>query len=371
MPTPIGTPITVALPATSDPGPIGVGADVPSGANLCLAFLSGSNDAGVTLDALAADFVAGGAFVVTNHAGFTGYGAQFGVAKVTSSGSGKTITPDWSAALVYGPTCFLVFLNVTDADAAVADLSAQGARLVMGNSADTTAFTGSVSSGTSDLVYNFDTMYTTSGQNPGTPTDFTSIALQTDLRGASSRLSARNGADSSTGGTTVNTNYSSLILVAVRDVAGGGGHSATPANSNGGATVSGTTATQNHLGQPAGSNGGATVASTSATQTYRATAAASNSGATVASTTAEQSMAQITLGPLKNNTGTLLASQTGVVVHVYAVATGNKIVSKTGLTTDAAGMLVFSDAAMAVGTEYRIVIVLGSGAEGMAKASAA
>lgn len=79
----------------------------------------------------------------------------------------------------------------------------------------------------------------------------------------------------------------------------------------------------------------------------------------------------ITLPALRNNTGTLLAYETGATVHAYAVATGNKVVSKTGQVTDAAGVMVVSDMALVAGTEYRCVIVLASGAEGLQKATAA
>lgn len=78
----------------------------------------------------------------------------------------------------------------------------------------------------------------------------------------------------------------------------------------------------------------------------------------------------ITLGPLKNNTGTVLASLTGITVHVYQTS-GALVVTKTGQTTNGSGTLVVSDAAIAAATQYRCVIVLGTGAEGMDKATAA
>jgi hypothetical protein len=71
--------------------------------------------------------------------------------------------------------------------------------------------------------------------------------------------------------------------------------------------------------------------------------------------------------PLKNNTGTVLASQTGVTAHVYEVASGNKVATLTGQTTDANGVMTISSALFSAATEYRVVVVLGSGAEGMAK----
>lgn len=79
----------------------------------------------------------------------------------------------------------------------------------------------------------------------------------------------------------------------------------------------------------------------------------------------------ITLPALKNNTGTLLANEVGATVHVYAVATGNKVVTKTAQTSDAFGVMAVTDAALVAATEYRCVIVLASGAEGLQKATAA
>ena len=78
----------------------------------------------------------------------------------------------------------------------------------------------------------------------------------------------------------------------------------------------------------------------------------------------------ITTEPLKNNTGTVLASETGVTVHVYET-TGELVVTKIAQTTDADGIMAITDALIEASTEYRIVIVLGSGAEGMDRITAA
>ena len=79
----------------------------------------------------------------------------------------------------------------------------------------------------------------------------------------------------------------------------------------------------------------------------------------------------ITTPALKNNTGTVLANETGVTVYVYTPDTGALVVKKTGQTTNGSGVLAVTDALIAASTQYRIVIVLGSGAEGMDKATAA
>ncbi len=78
----------------------------------------------------------------------------------------------------------------------------------------------------------------------------------------------------------------------------------------------------------------------------------------------------ITCPALKNNTGTILANESAITAFVYSVSTGALVVTKTGQTTNASGVLVFTDAAIAAGTTYRVVIVLGSGAEGMDKVAA-
>lgn len=74
--------------------------------------------------------------------------------------------------------------------------------------------------------------------------------------------------------------------------------------------------------------------------------------------------------PLKNNTGTLLASQTGATAYVYNVSTGALVVSKTGQTTDVSGVMTISDALITPATQYRVVVVLSGGAEGLAKYTA-
>ena len=61
---------------------------------------------------------------------------------------------------------------------------------------------------------------------------------------------------------------------------------------------------------------------------------------------------------LKNNSGTVLASETGVACNVYNASTGALVVRKTGLTSDASGIVSVTDAAMAAGTTYSYEIVL-------------
>ena len=79
---------------------------------------------------------------------------------------------------------------------------------------------------------------------------------------------------------------------------------------------------------------------------------------------------RLVIGPLKNNTGTLLASETGATVYVYQTS-GAHVVTKTSQTTNGSAIMTVSDAALAAGTTYRFVIVLSGGAEGMDKQAAA
>lgn len=75
-------------------------------------------------------------------------------------------------------------------------------------------------------------------------------------------------------------------------------------------------------------------------------------------------MASLTLGPLVNNTATVHASVSGVTVHVIV---GAAVVTKTGVSTNGAGMLTVSDAALTVGATYRAIIVFADGSEGLGK----
>lgn len=64
---------------------------------------------------------------------------------------------------------------------------------------------------------------------------------------------------------------------------------------------------------------------------------------------------------MKNNTRTVLANETGVVCNVYNASTGALVVRKTGLTSDASGIVSVTDAAMVAGTTYAYDIVLTGG----------
>ena len=78
----------------------------------------------------------------------------------------------------------------------------------------------------------------------------------------------------------------------------------------------------------------------------------------------------ITTPALKNNTGTILANESGITAYVYNPVTGALIVKLTGQTTNGLGVMTLTDAAIVSGTQYRVVIVLSSGDEGMEKLTA-
>lgn len=71
--------------------------------------------------------------------------------------------------------------------------------------------------------------------------------------------------------------------------------------------------------------------------------------------------ATITSDAIKNYSGTIRASETGWIANVYNTTTGALVVRKTGLSTDASGIITFNDAAMATGTSYRVDFDDGAG----------
>lgn len=70
--------------------------------------------------------------------------------------------------------------------------------------------------------------------------------------------------------------------------------------------------------------------------------------------------------PLKNNTGTLLASQSGITVAVLQAADLVSIYEATGLTTNASGLLAaISNASITTGQQYHVAIKLADGGVGI------
>jgi len=63
---------------------------------------------------------------------------------------------------------------------------------------------------------------------------------------------------------------------------------------------------------------------------------------------------------LKNNTGTVLANETGVIVNVYDQTSGVLVLHKTGQTSNASGIVTVADAVLTPGTTYAYEVVLTS-----------
>ncbi len=79
----------------------------------------------------------------------------------------------------------------------------------------------------------------------------------------------------------------------------------------------------------------------------------------------------ITTPVMKNNTGTVLANETGVIVNVYNASTGALIVQKTGQTSNASGIVTISDALIVPATTYAYEVVLTGSRRRLPTASAA
>lgn len=128
------------------------------------------------------------------------------------------------------------------------------------------------------------------------------------------------------------------------------------------------------------SGSGTNVSATAQTisiATYTATVSGVSTGGTnltsttasISASTYQASVSQvysITTEPLKNNTGTVLASTGAIIANVYNISTGALVVRKTGLTSDASGVVTFSDAALSGGTTYIVQLTIGT-ADGVAR----
>lgn len=117
------------------------------------------------------------------------------------------------------------------------------------------------------------------------------------------------------------------------------------------------------------SNAFALVSSATTHNVTLANSSQANAASTVA-ITSSATTGTLTTAPLKNNAGTLLANETGATAYIHHMTTGALIVAKTGQTTNASGVMTVTDAAIAAGTQYRIVVKLASNAEGLDKLTA-
>jgi hypothetical protein len=110
------------------------------------------------------------------------------------------------------------------------------------------------------------------------------------------------------------------------------------------------------------------TASTAYTQRVRAKDAVGNVSTpalSLAVTTSAVAVGSFTSRPLVNNTGTVLASQSGWTVRINNGTTGSLIATKTALTTSSLGVLAYSDAGCTVGTTYEHIYVSSNGDKGL------
>lgn len=81
--------------------------------------------------------------------------------------------------------------------------------------------------------------------------------------------------------------------------------------------------------------------------------------------------ASITSLPMKNNEGTVLSGEVGVIANIYNPTTGALVLHKTGLTSDGNGVVVISDPVLSAGTTYAYEIVLAANGRRLPVATAA
>lgn len=108
--------------------------------------------------------------------------------------------------------------------------------------------------------------------------------------------------------------------------------------------------------------------STTYTQKVRAKDASGNVSTpalSLAVTTLSGSAGAFTSKPMVNDTDTVFASQAGWSVRINNATTGDRIATKTGLTTSSTGVLTYSDAGCATGTNYEHIYIAPNGDKGM------
>lgn len=72
----------------------------------------------------------------------------------------------------------------------------------------------------------------------------------------------------------------------------------------------------------------------------------------------------LTTPVLKNNTGTILASVSGIVANIYHPTTGVLVVHKTGLSSNGSGIVTISDVLLDAGTTYAYELDLSATSQG-------
>ncbi len=87
-------------------------------------------------------------------------------------------------------------------------------------------------------------------------------------------------------------------------------------------------------------------------------------------TTQAQPVGTLTLPPMKNNTGTVIAGDTGITIDVYSLTTGVLVERFTGETTDASGVCSVSSVNLVAATAYTVVVRRSNNAIGCAEITA-
>lgn len=119
-------------------------------------------------------------------------------------------------------------------------------------------------------------------------------------------------------------------------------------------------------GAKAESATGLTAATTYYLHALQTDAAANDSTIVTSASFTTASLPTITTSALKQNNGTVIASQTDIVANIYNASTGALVVRKTSQSTDGSGILTFSDASMSSATEYVVHIEYDTGGGTMA-----
>lgn len=219
-----------------------------------------------------------------------------------------------------------------------------------------------VTTGTGGTTANYTTAATTvTGGNANNADQWRCVV--TDSNGSTNSSAATLTVNAAAGGPTINTPPSNQTVTTpatatftvAATTSGGalsyqwqrstnsGGSWANVSTGTGGTTSSYTTGATTVTG------GGANNA-----DQYRCAVTDSNgtTNSSAATLTVNAAAGRITTPPLKNNTGTLLASISGWTVNVFNQSTGALVVQKTGQATDSSGIITFTDAAVSAGTAY-------------------
>lgn len=95
------------------------------------------------------------------------------------------------------------------------------------------------------------------------------------------------------------------------------------------------------------------------------------SAATGAATGTTSGSGTIVTPVLKNNTGTVLANETGITVNIYSASTGALVVQKAGQTSSSSGIVTVVDPLIAPATTYAYEVILTGGRRRLPTALAA